>query len=136
VNATRLRSRDAVRPRRAARPKAGGGKSVGQEIIDGLTELVEAMERGEPLGRRFTVRTVELPDEPRRYDAAAVRATRAKLGASQTVFARLLAVSPKLVQAWEQGDRVPAGPACRLLDDINSDPGRWVERFKLDVEGR
>jgi len=28
------------------------------------------MERGNPLGRRFPVHTAELPDEPRRYDAA------------------------------------------------------------------
>lgn len=108
--------------RRGRRAK---GTPAGREIIEALTELVEAVESGEPLERRFTVRTVELPDEPGPYDAKRVRATRALIGASQTVFARMLGVSTVLVQHWENGSRVPAPWARRLLDEVNRDPRHW-----------
>jgi len=99
--------------------------SAGQRIIQGLTELAESLERGEPLEKRFTVRTVELPSAPRPYTPRAVRATREKVGASQPVFASLMGVSTALVQHWEQGFRKPSRMACRLFDEINRDPGRW-----------
>lgn len=128
-------------PKRPMRtPRRPESSAAGRKIIGALTELAEAVERGGPLPPGFTARTVELPDPPAEYDAAAVRATRVRLGASQAVFAHLLAVSPKLVQAWEQGSRKPAGPERRLLDDINADPDRWVRRFNLvtatEVSGR
>src|SRR5215203_1499762 len=101
-------------------------KSPGARIIEGLTELAEALERGEPIENRFTVRTVELPPAPADYTPRKVRATRDRVGASQTVFAFLLGVSTALVQHWEQGVRKPSRMACRLLDEINRDPKRWA----------
>jgi putative transcriptional regulator len=44
------------------------------------------------------------------------------LGVSQAVFARLLGVSPKLVEAWESGRNTPAGPVRRLFELIERDP--------------
>src|SRR5688500_12345037 len=44
---------------------------------------------------------------------------RKRLGYSQQVFARLLNVSPKTVQAWEQGTREPSGEALKLLAIAN-----------------
>lgn len=103
---------------------------AGREIIAGLTELVEAAERGENLSRRFTVRTVEMPDDPRAYDAKAVKATRDRLGASRSIFARLVGVSVALVRSWEQGARKPAPVARRLLDEFNREPKRWRAMLK------
>ena len=102
------------------------GTAAGREIIGALTELAEALESGEPLGRRFTVRTVEMPQQPSPYDAEEVKATRARLGASQAVFARLVGASVKLVQAWETGSRRPSPMARRLFDEFNRDPQRWT----------
>src|ERR1700730_13527637 len=90
--------------------------SGGERLIRGLTELRDALKAGEPLERRFTVRTVELPDDPTRLDAASVLALRQRLGTSQVVFAKLVGVSTILVQSWEQGKRKPSPLACRLLD--------------------
>ena len=101
-------------------------QSAGRRIIQGLKELAEALETGEPLGKRFTVRTVELPPEPRTYTPRAIRATRDKVGVSQPVFASLVGVSTALIQHWEQGVRMPSRMACRLLDEINRDPKRWT----------
>ncbi len=100
-------------------------KSPGQRIIQGLTELVEALECGEAIESRFTVRTVELPASPSHYTPRKVRATRERLEASQSLFASLLGVSTALVQHWEQGFRKPSRMACRLLDEINRNPKRW-----------
>ena len=79
----------------------------GGEIVASLTEAVEVERAGIPVGSRFTVATVDLPEEPATYDAASVRATRQKLAVSQAIFAHLLGVSATLVRAWEQGH------ACR-----------------------
>jgi DNA-binding transcriptional regulator YiaG len=103
---------------------------LGQRIISGLTEVVEALERREPLEQRFTVRTVELPAGPSLYPPRRVRQTRHLLGASQTVFASLLGVSTALVQHWEQGFRRPSRMACRLLDEINREPKRWARMMQ------
>lgn len=97
----------------------------GREIVASLREAAEVERAGIPVESRFTVRTVELPDAPATYDAAAVRATRQRLAASQAIFARLLGVSAMLVRAWEQGQRTPALWARRLLDEVNRDPTHW-----------
>lgn len=53
----------------------------------------------------------------RRYvvDAPEPKAIRAKLGLSQADFARLMGVSPRTVQNWEQKRRRPEGSAMALL---------------------
>ena len=101
---------------------------AGRRIIAALTELADSLKRGEPIDARYTIHTVTLPDEPSVYGPADVRALRDGLDASQAVFARLLGVSAKLVQAWERGDRQPAGPVRRLMYDMVADPAKW-KRF-------
>jgi putative transcriptional regulator len=70
---------------------------VGQELLDAVREIKAGG------GRRFTVET-----------PAAVEA-RLKSGMSQTEFARLLGVSKRTLQEWEQGRRQPSGAAQTLL---------------------
>lgn len=43
------------------------------------------------------------------------RVTRSKLGMTQDEFANALGISVKTLRNWEQGRRVPTGPALRLL---------------------
>ena len=112
------------------RKRRGGMTRKGLEIVASLAEAVEVERAGISIESRFTVRTVELPDEPVEYDAAAVRATRDRIAASQVVFARLLGVSPMLVRAWEQGQRSPAPWARRLLDEVNREPSHWQQMFR------
>jgi len=47
---------------------------------------------------------------------------RAKVGLSQPAFARLLGVSPRTLQDWEQGRREPTGAAKMLLRVAVSNP--------------
>jgi DNA-binding transcriptional regulator YiaG len=111
--------------RRLRRAKASRVTAKGREIVASLAEAIEIELAGIPVASRLTVSTVELPDEPAAYDAAAIRATRHTLGVSQAIFAHLLGVSAMLVRAWEQGQRVPAMWARRLLDEVNRDPRHW-----------
>ena len=51
-----------------------------------------------------------------------VAEARAKTGLSQQDFARLLGVSPRTLQDWEQGRRQPTGAAKTLLRVAISHP--------------
>lgn len=49
------------------------------------------------------------------FKPADVRAARRRLGKSQTEFALMIGVSAATLRNWEQGRRVPDGPARALL---------------------
>jgi len=51
-----------------------------------------------------------------------VAAIRAKTGLSQDRFSRAFQISPHTLRNWEQGRRVPEGPARALLLAIDRDP--------------
>lgn len=78
-------------------------RNIGQEILTGLREL----KRGE-VGR-----VSNLP---------AICEIRKRTGLSQAQFARLLGVSVRTLQEWEQGRRVPSGPARTLLTIAYKNP--------------
>src|SRR5580704_14086733 len=111
--------------RKPGRKTNAAARAAGKAILADLTEFAEALEAGVPLASKYTIRRVQIPDAPAQYNPHDVRATRDKIGVSQAVFSHLLGVSTILVQAWEQGNRVPAPWARRLLDEVNHDPKRW-----------
>ncbi|NCO39838.1 MAG: hypothetical protein AUJ96_05825 [Armatimonadetes bacterium CG2_30_66_41] len=94
------------------------------ELAEALAEGVEALRGGAPLVRR----RVEVAD-PKRYGRSEIRSVRRRLGATQAVFAEVLGVSPRTVQAWEQGQKKPSSLACRMLQVVEERPevaGQWV----------
>ena len=113
-----------VQKRWTKRVTSGEGSEAGRSILRGLREIRDVYASGEPLEKRFRVRTVEVA-EPGEYDMDAIIATRRKLGLSQAIFARLVGVSPSLAQSWEQGRRMPDAMARRILDEINRQPKHW-----------
>lgn len=102
------------------------------EVLHGLDDFFAAVKRGDPV----TVRTVRLDLEPRQYSPDDVRKVRLRLGASQAIFAQLVAVSVDLVQKWERGDRIPQPVHCRLLDGINANPRDWLRRLTISAKSR
>jgi putative transcriptional regulator len=81
-------------------------------IRAGLEEVVSSFETG----RKLTCRTIRLPEAPPAINSEQIANLRQeKLHLSQNVFASVLNVSLKTVQAWEQGRNTPCGPALRLL---------------------
>ena len=51
-----------------------------------------------------------------------IKAIRKKLGFTQAVFAAVIGVSTKTVEAWETGTNQPIGPARRKNSLIQFDP--------------
>jgi len=51
-----------------------------------------------------------------------VRSVRAMTGLSQAKFAELLSIELATLRNWEQGRRVPTGPARALLRAIRKNP--------------
>lgn len=93
----------------------------------GRQGLFERLKKGLEEGIRFArgelnLRTTELPEAAPPLDARAVVGIRERFGMSQAVFARVLNVSAKTVQSWEQGERKPSQAALRLLQILAAEP--------------
>jgi len=83
----------------------------------GLAEGI-AHARGE-----MTLKTVDVPEAPPEIEAKTLVALREAAEMSQAVFAKVLYVSPKTVQSWEQGVRTPSMAARRLIHIFAEQPG-------------
>jgi len=85
-------------------------KTLFDDLVQSLKEA-KAIAKGQSrASRRFEVAT---PD---------VRALRERIGLSQSDFARLMRVSVKTLQNWEQHRRNPTGPAAALLMIVSAAP--------------
>lgn len=71
-------------------------RDIGREILEGIREIK----------RGVSGRVLSVP---------AVTVIRERTGLSQAHFARLLGVSVRTLQEWEQGRRAPSGAARTLL---------------------
>ena len=83
-------------------------RNIGREILEGIREI----KRGEH-GRVTTVPSVS--------------SVRDKTGLSQAEFARLLGVSVRTLQEWEQGRRAPSGAARTLLMIAAKNPSALLD---------
>jgi putative transcriptional regulator len=91
-------------------------KPLFERLKQGLEEGI-AFSRGE-----LSLKTVEIPDEPPQVDAATLAAIRKRAQMSQALFAKVLNVSPKTVQSWEQGTRSPSHASLRLIELFSQRP--------------
>jgi putative transcriptional regulator len=91
---------------------------IAEQIRKGLEESIRHA-RGE-----ITLKTkvLELPDLPPEVRADELTQLRLDSQMSKAVFARLLNVSTKTVQSWEQGTRKPSQAALRLIQVFRQDP--------------
>ncbi len=62
-----------------------------------------------------------------KIDPPSIKAIREKLHVSQREFALMIGVSKSTLQNWEQGRRVPVGPAQALLKVADKDPKAVLE---------
>jgi putative transcriptional regulator len=92
-------------------------KSLFERLKSGLQEGI-AHAKGE-----LTLKTIEVPEPPPEIDAKTLVALREQAKMSQGVFAKMLFVSPKTVQSWEQGTRAPSKAARRLIQIFAQRPG-------------
>lgn len=61
-----------------------------------------------------------------------ILAVRESAGLSQAQFARLLNVSVKTLQSWEQARREPTGPAKALLRIVEREPATALRALQRD----
>jgi putative transcriptional regulator len=83
-------------------------RNVGQEILDGIRQL-----KGGSPGRIVT--------------SPPISEIRERMDLSQSEFANLLGVSVRTLQEWEQGRRMPSGPARALLKIAHKNPKALLE---------
>jgi putative transcriptional regulator len=62
------------------------------------------------------------PGRVTKFNPNMVRHIRLKLHASQATFARMIGVNVDTLQNWEQGRRIPNGPALALLKIAELNP--------------
>jgi putative transcriptional regulator len=110
--------------------KAQTNKSnyMSDEAFADLKEAMEgalAFERGRR--RNAKVSRIQVPRPPKAMTPKDIVQIRAKLNCSQTVFALILNISPKTVQAWEQGSREPGDAALKLLTIAKKHPEVLLE---------
>jgi putative transcriptional regulator len=96
-------------------------KPLADRLRVGLAEAVR-FAKGE-----LTLRTVRVPAPPPEIAGKKVVSLRTKTGMSQAVFARVLNVSTKTVQSWEQGERRPSHAALRMLQLLRERPAMVIE---------
>jgi len=75
-----------------------------------VNKLLESVQQADEI-----LRGVRAPSREFHVDAAGVKEIRTKLEISQAKFAALLAVDVGTLRNWEQGRRIPDGPAQALL---------------------
>jgi putative transcriptional regulator len=68
--------------------------------------------------------------------APRVLAMRQAMGLSQRIFAKLVGVSIKTLQNWEQGRRQPSGPATVLLGVLLVNPDAVLRALRQRSLGR
>jgi putative transcriptional regulator len=86
-----------------------------EDLKEGLEEAVEYEKGKKTLRSHF----IALPPPPKNYGAKEIKKIRIRLKYSQAVFARIINISIKTVQAWESGKRSPNHAALRLLEIID-----------------
>jgi len=107
--------------------------SVGAEILEALEEVRDALNSGEPLEQRFTVRSYRFDFAARPYGPDDVRSVRQLLGLSQPLFADFLGVDASTVRSWEQGTRPPSTIARRFMDEVAVNPEYWRGRLRESI---
>jgi len=98
--------------------------NVYESIMQGLTEAV-SYQQG-----RISARKTKLTIKPvGTFNTDDIKQIRQRTGLSQVMFAGSLGVSPKTVEAWENGRNKPEGASRRLLEIVRDDPC-FLKRFQ------
>jgi putative transcriptional regulator len=90
-------------------------KQLFAELVESMTEMGEITRGERAPSREFFV------------DSAGIKAIRQASSLSQAKFAKLIQVELGTLQNWEQGRRVPTGPARVLLRALEKNPRAVLE---------
>jgi putative transcriptional regulator len=73
-------------------------------------------------GNKGSLRVSELPPPPKPLSPRQIRAIRQSFNVSQSIFARIINVSPNTIESWEQGVRRPREASLKLLTIAHDHP--------------
>lgn len=99
--------------------------NVYDSIMTGLNEAV-AYEKGVQTAHSATITIAPIPS----ISAAEIKALRKNLNMTQNIFAAVLGVSIKTVEAWEKGTNSPAGTARRMMSMLCAD-SKLPEKYNI-----
>jgi putative transcriptional regulator len=108
---------------KAQKTKISKSNYMSEESFADLKSAFEdalAYERGARKDLRVT--HVAVPRPPKPMSKTEIAQIRQQLNCSQAIFAMMLNISPKTVQAWEQGLRTPSDAALKLLSIAKKRP--------------
>jgi len=95
--------------------------------MQGLTDAVEYQQAKNPARKtRLAVKPVDT------FNNKDIKLIRQRTGLSQVMFAGSLGVSPKTIEAWENGRNKPEGSSRRLLEIVRDAPG-FLKRFQAEA---
>lgn len=98
--------------------------NVYESIMKGLDEAVDYQQG------KISARKTKLTIKPvNTFNNKEIKLIRQRTGLSQVMFAGSLGVSPKTVEAWENGKNKPEGASRRLLEVVRDDPS-FLQRFQ------
>ncbi len=94
------------------------------KVIDGLTDeqIAEQIKLNPDAGAVWTEAMFKSARIVRPPDRVDVKAIRSEFGLTQAQFAARFGFSKRTLEKWEQGDRIPEGPARTLLLIIRDHP--------------
>jgi putative transcriptional regulator len=101
--------------------------NVYDSIVKGLNEAID-YEKGHGNARKAKCTVAPVPD----FNAKQIKDVRGSLDMSQEMFAKVMGVSKKTVEAWEAGTNKPIGTARRMLSLIQSD-STLVTKYKIVI---
>ncbi len=120
-----LRVMKTGKPRKAQTNKSNYMSDDAFSDLRAALEEALAFEHGNV--RDLKVTRIQAPRRPKAMSPKDIARIRQKLNCSQTVFAMMLNISPKTVQAWEQGSREPGDAALKLLSIARKHPEVLLE---------
>ena len=92
-------------------------RKIFNDLADGLQEVLD-YKAGKPNKLRISSVMIE---PLKLYEKEDIKKIRENAGMSQSVFAEMIGVSKKTIEAWESGSSSPQGPARRILEFLDND---------------
>jgi len=92
-----------------------------EELLASIQEAGQIRRGEKPASRTF------------HYNPLDIKAIRQKTGCSQNRFAKLMGISLRTYQNWEQGHRHPTGPALALLAILDQVRHIWIMQLMVVI---
>lgn len=84
--------------------------------------------------KKLRANRIKIAKAPASFSKKEIKKIREKLNCSQAIFASVLNVDVKTIQAWEAGARTPSGLALRMLQICKDSPDLMLNLFVMQSD--